>query len=59
MKEKKQNCKIFCLEENCVTQHPYQNNQGPLWYTEDLTDLDTFFTEWKKSENRKKVKIAK
>ena len=28
--KKQQNYKIFCLEESCVIQHPYQNNQGPL-----------------------------
>ena len=33
-----QNYKIFGLEESCATQHPYQNNQGPLWYTDDLTE---------------------
>ena len=36
--KKKQNYKIFCLEESCAIQHPYQNNQGPLWYTDDLTE---------------------
>ena len=35
--KKKQNYKIFCLEESFAIQHPYQNNQGPLWYTDDLT----------------------
>ena len=30
--------KFFCLKEICATQHPYQNNQGPLWYTDDLTE---------------------
>ena len=36
--KKKQNYKIFCLEESCATQYPYQNNQGPLSYTNDLTE---------------------
>ena len=36
--KKKRNYKIFCLEEGCAIQHPYQNNQGPLWYTDDLTE---------------------
>ena len=36
--KKKQNYKIFCLEESCAIQHPYQNNQGPLWYTDDFTE---------------------
>ena len=46
MKEKKK-CKFFCLEESCAIQHPY------------ILGLDTFFTEWKKSKNRTKAKIAK
>ena len=37
MKEK-QNCKNFCLEESCAIQHPYQNNQCPLSYTNDFTE---------------------
>ena len=37
MKEK-QNYKIFCLEGSCAIQHPYQNNQGLLSYTDDLTE---------------------
>ena len=60
--KKKQNYKNFYLEESCATQHPYQNNQVPILYTYDLTEilgLDTFFTEWKKSENRAKAKTAK
>ena len=36
--KKQQNYKIFSLEESCVIQHPYQNNQGPLWYTDGLTE---------------------
>ena len=36
--KKKQNYNFFCLEEGCAIQHPYQNNQGPLWYTNDLTE---------------------
>ena len=36
--KKKQNYKMFCIEESCATQYPYQNNQGPLWYTDDLTE---------------------
>ena len=36
--KKKQNYKSFCLEESCAIQYPYQNNQGPLWYTDDLTE---------------------
>ena len=36
--KKKQNYKIFCLEESCAIQHLYENNQGPLWYTDDLTE---------------------
>ena len=36
--KKKQNYKIFFLEESCPIQHPYQNNQGLLWYTHDLTE---------------------
>ena len=36
--KKKQNYKFFCLEESCAIQHPYQNNQGPLWYTDDFTE---------------------
>ena len=36
--KKKQNYKIFCLEESCAIQHPYQNNQRPLWYTDDFTE---------------------
>ena len=45
---------MFYLEEIHAIQHPYQNNQGPLWYTDDVTKimgLDAFFTEWKKSKN--------
>ena len=30
--------KFFSLEESCAIQHPYQNNQGPHWYTDDLTE---------------------
>ena len=45
--KKKQNYKIFCLEESCAIQHPY------------ILGLDTFFTEWKKSKNRMKAKIIK
>ena len=33
-----QNYKIFGLEESCATQHPYQNNQGPLWYSDDRAE---------------------
>ena len=40
--KKKQNYKIFCLEESCAIQHPYENNQGPLWYTDDLTENTGF-----------------
>ena len=56
-----QNYKIFCLEESCAIQHPYENNQGPLWYTNDLTENTGFryFLYWMKkiqisneSENR-------
>ena len=36
--KKKQNYKIFCFEESWAIQHPYQNNQGPLWYIDDLTE---------------------
>ena len=36
--KKKENYKIFCLEENSAIQHPYQNNQGPLWYIDDFTE---------------------
>ena len=36
--KKKQNYKIFCFEESCAMQHPYQNNQRPLWYTDDFTE---------------------
>ena len=59
--KKKQNYQIFCLEESCAMQHPYQNNQGPLWYTNDLTEntgLRYFLYRMKKiqisneSENR-------
>ena len=59
--KKKQNYKIFCLEESCAIQHPYQNNQRPLWYTDDFTKNTglTFFTEWKKSKNQMKAQIAK
>ena len=60
--KKKQNCKIFCLEESCAIQHPYQNNQGPLWYTDDLTEntgLRYFLYKMKKSKNWTKAKIAK
>ena len=32
---KKQNYKIFCLEETCAIQ---QNNKRPFWYTDDLTE---------------------
>ena len=62
--KKKQNYKIFCLEGSCATQHPYQNNQDPLWYTEDLrenTGLRYFLYRMKKirksneSENREMV----
>ena len=28
---------MFCLEESYAIQHPYQNNQGSLRYTADLT----------------------
>ena len=30
--------KFFYLEGSCAIQHPYQNNQGLLWYTDDLTE---------------------
>ena len=59
--KKKQNYKVFSLEESCAIQHPYQNNQGPLWYTDDLTEnsgLRYFLYRMKKiqksneSENR-------
>ena len=36
--KKKQNNKIFCLEESCAIQHLYQNNQCPLWYTDNFTE---------------------
>ena len=36
--ERKNKIIIFCLEKSCAIQHPYQNNQGPLWYTDDLTE---------------------
>ena len=52
--KKKQIYKIFCLEESCATQHPYQNNQGPLWYTDDLTEntgLRHFLYRMKKIQN--------
>ena len=45
--KKQQNCKVFCLEESCAIQHPC------------IMGLDTFFTEWKKSKNQTKAKIAK
>ena len=54
---------MFCLEETCATQHPYQNNQGPFRYTDDLTgntELRYFLYRMKKkSKNRTKAKIAK
>ena len=59
--KKQQNYKILCLEESCSIQHPYENNQGPLWYTNDLTEntgLRYFLYSMKKiqisneSENR-------
>ena len=46
MKEKAK-LQIF-FEEN-----PYQNNQCPLWCTDDFTEntgLRYFFTEWKKMQ---------
>ena len=46
---------MFCLEESCATQHPYENSQGPLWYTDDFTE-NTFFTEWKKSKTPMEAK---
>ena len=54
--------KMFCLEESCPIQHPYQNNQSPLWYTHDLTEntgLILSLQNEKKSKNRAKAKIAK
>ena len=45
--------KIFCLEECYATEHPYGNNQGLFWYTNDLIKilgLDIFFAKWKKSQ---------
>ena len=54
--------KMFCLEESCPIQHPYQNNQRPLWYTHDLTEntgLILSLQNEKKSKNRAKAKIAK
>ena len=36
--KKKQHYKNFCLEESCAIQHPYENNQRPLWYTDDFTE---------------------
>ena len=35
---KKENDTIFCLEDSCAIQHPHQNNQRPLWYTDDFTE---------------------
>ena len=58
--KKRQIYKIFWLEESCATQHPYRNNQGPLWYTNDLTEntgLRYFLHRMKK--NWTKAKIAK
>ena len=58
--KKRQIYKIFWLEESCATQHPYRNNQGPLWYTNDLTEntgLRYFLHKMKK--NWTKAKIAK
>ena len=61
--KKKQNYRIFYLEESCAIQHPYQNNQGPLWYTGDLTEntgIRYFLYRIKKnSKNRTKVKMVK
>ena len=39
--------RMFCLEESRAIQHPC------------IMGLDTFFTEWKKSKNQPKAKIAK
>ena len=52
MKEKA-NYNSFCLEESCAVQHPCQKNQGPLWYTDDLTEntgLRYFFYKMKKKQ---------
>ena len=51
--KKKQNCKSFWIKESCATNHPYQNNQGPLWCTHDLTEntgLTYFLYRMKKSQ---------
>ena len=65
--KKKQNYKIFCIEESFATQHPYQNNQSPLCYTDDLTEntgLRYFLCRMKKiqnsneSENRQMALLA-
>ena len=54
--KKKQNYNFFWLEESCAKQHPYQNNQFPLWYTDDLTENTGLrylkSTNWKKAKNR-------
>ena len=60
--KKKQNYKIFCLEESCAIQHPYQNNQRPLWYTDDFTEntaLRYFLYRVKKIQNRTKARMTK
>ena len=60
-KVKSKNTNFFCLEESCATQQPYQNNQGTLWWSDDLTEnpgLRYFLYSMKKirkpneSENR-------
>ena len=60
-KVKSKNTNFFCLEESCATQQPYQNNQGTLWWSDDLTEnpgLRYFLYRMKKirkpnkSENR-------
>ena len=56
---KKSNYKVFGLEESCATQHPYQNNQGPLRYTDNLiknTRLRYFLYRMKNTQKKNKSK---
>ena len=58
--KKKQNYKIFCQESSAI-QHPYQNNQGPFWYTNDLTGntgLRYFLYRMKKFQKSNEMKIT-
>ena len=50
--------KIFCLEKSCATKHPYQNNQGLFWYTDDLIENTGLRYDTKKSNESENRQMA-